>query len=172
MAVIVAYVSHEYPTTTRLRLAYIAFTSRQLGSIDRPFRSNLKSDRSRPLSPLTRPSNFLSTAFGVTPHHAKVGGPATAPTTTPSLQQLPLHRHYPPPLPHSCNFNRATAPDLGCSTPSMSAGAAGAGVLVDLIHASTNLASVRSLLSFHRTVGAIFTSVTCVLYRANEPVFE
>jgi len=61
---------------------------------------------------------------------------------------------------------------LGYSTPSTSAGAAGAGVLVSLIHASANLASFRSLLSFHGTVGAIFTSVTCALYWANEPVFE
>jgi hypothetical protein len=69
-------------------------------------------------------------------------------------------------------FNRATPPDVGYSTPSTSAGAAGAGVLMSLIHASTNLASFRSLFSFHRTVGAMFTSVTSVLYRANEPVFE
>jgi hypothetical protein len=66
-------------------------------------------------------------------------------------------------------FNCATAPDVGYSTPSTSAGAAGAGVLVSLIHASTNLASFRSLLRFHRTDGAVFTSV---LYRVNEPVFE
>jgi thiol-disulfide isomerase/thioredoxin len=44
--------------------------------------------------------------------------------------------------------------------------------LAGAIHASTNPASFRALLSSHRAVVAMFTSATCPPCRMIEPVFE
>ena len=84
----------------------------------------------------------------------------------------------PPSLLQSISDRATGTPDSGYSSPAPStsaqavtAAAAPPG-LAGAIHASTNPASFRALLSSHRAVVAMFTSATCPPCRMIEPVFE
>ena len=122
------------------------------------------------------PSDFLSTPLGAAlrPTIDSMFGPL--PAMPAAVQQgQPAMTPPGPSLLQSISDRVTGVPDSGYSSPGPSTNAQAAATpspLTGAIHALTNPASFRALLSSHRAVVAKFTSATCPPCMMIEPVFE